>query len=62
MRAYQDAINATSSPHAPWYIVPADRKWVRDIYVNAVLVQALSDLRMRYPAPPAGLDKMVIPD
>lgn len=62
MRAYQDAINATSSPHAPWYIVPADRKWVRDIYVNAVLVQALSDLRMRYPAPPAGLDKIVIPD
>ena len=30
-RAYEDAINATASPHAPWHIVPADRNWVRDL-------------------------------
>ncbi len=39
--AYEDAINATSSPHSPWHVVPADRKWVRDVYVSAVLVNAL---------------------
>ena len=58
--AYQDALNATSSQHAPWYIVPADRKWVRDVYVASVLVNALNQLGMQYPDPPAGLDKVVI--
>ena len=59
-RVYQEAINATSSPHAPWYIVPADRNWVRDLYVCSVLVEVLSNLHMRYPDPPPGLDKIVI--
>ena len=59
-RAYEDAINATSSPHAPWYIVPADRNWVRDLYVCSVLVDALSNLKMQYPAAPPSLDKVVI--
>ena len=59
-RVYQEAINATSSPHAPWHIVPADRNWVRDLYVCAVLVETLSSLKMQYPNPPPGLDKVVI--
>lgn len=59
-RVYEEAINATSSPHAPWYIVPADRNWVRDLYVCSVLVSTLSGLKMQYPAAPAGLEKMVI--
>jgi PPK2 family polyphosphate:nucleotide phosphotransferase len=59
-RAYEEAINATSSPHAPWYIVPADRNWVRDLYVGSVVVTALGNLKMHYPDPPPGLDKVVI--
>ena len=59
-RVYEEAINATSSPHAPWYIVPADRNWVRDLYICSVLVNTLRDLKMRYPDAPPGLDKMVI--
>ena len=59
-RVYQEAINATSSPHAPWHIVPADRNWVRDVYVCSVLVETLSSLKMKYPNPPPGLDKIVI--
>jgi PPK2 family polyphosphate:nucleotide phosphotransferase len=58
--AYEDAINATSSQHAPWHIVPADRNWVRDLYVCSVLVSALNNLGMRYPDPPAGLSSVVI--
>ena len=58
--AYEDAINATSSPHAPWHIVPADRNWVRDLYVCSVLVATLSNLKMQYPDPPAGLASVVI--
>ena len=59
-RVYEEAINATSSPHAPWYIVPADRKWVRDVYIASVLVEALNQLNMHYPAATAGLAKVVI--
>ncbi|MBL8524456.1 MAG: polyphosphate kinase 2 family protein [Betaproteobacteria bacterium] len=56
--AYEDAINATSSPHAPWHVVPADKKWVRDLYVSSVLVSTLAGLKMKYPDPPAGPDKV----
>ena len=59
-RVYEEVINATSSPHAPWYIVPADRNWVRDLYICSVLVSTLRDLKMRYPDAPPGLDKMVV--
>jgi PPK2 family polyphosphate:nucleotide phosphotransferase len=59
-RVYEEAMRATSTPHAPWYVVPADRKWVRDVYVASVLANTLTSLGMQYPAPAAGLDKLVI--
>lgn len=59
-RVYEETLNATSSKHAPWHIVPADRNWVRDLYVCSVVVNELSSLKMKYPEPPAGLDKLVI--
>jgi PPK2 family polyphosphate:nucleotide phosphotransferase len=59
-RVYEDAINQTSSLHAPWHIVPADRKWIRDLYVSSALVKTLEDLKMTYPKPAAGLDKVKI--
>ncbi|HEX9389945.1 MAG TPA: polyphosphate kinase 2 family protein [Usitatibacteraceae bacterium] len=55
-RVYEEAICATSVPQAPWYIVPADRKWLRDIHVSVVLLQTLRALNMRYPAGPPELD------
>lgn len=59
-RVYEDAMRATSTPHAPWYVVPADRKWVRDVYVSAVLANTLEALGMQYPTPAEGLDKLII--
>lgn len=59
-RAYEDALNATSSPHAPWYVVPADRNWVRDLYVCSVIVETLTSLKMKYPDPAPGLSKIVV--
>lgn len=59
-RVYEDAINETSSPHAPWHIVPADRKWIRDLYVSSVLVKTLEDLEMAYPKPAEGVNKVKI--
>lgn len=59
-RVHEDALRATSTPHAPWYIVPADRKWVRDVYVGTVLAHTLAALKMQYPPAPAGLGKIKI--
>jgi PPK2 family polyphosphate:nucleotide phosphotransferase len=44
MQAYQDALEATSTDWAPWYIVPADHKWYRNLVVAALLVKTLKDL------------------
>lgn len=51
MNAYEDAIGKTSTEWAPWYIVPANRKWYRDLVVSTVIVKALKSLEMRYPEP-----------
>ena len=56
--AYEDALAATSLPHAPWYVIPANHKWVRDLIISAILVDTLRGLRMRYPPPPPGLDRV----
>lgn len=61
-RAYEDAIEATSTDHAPWYVIPADRNWVRNVAVAQVLVDTLERLDPRYPDPEPGLDGLTIPD
>jgi PPK2 family polyphosphate:nucleotide phosphotransferase len=47
--AYQDMIRATATPHAPWYVVPADRKWFTRLVVAAAIHDALDRLRLAYP-------------
>lgn len=59
-QAYEDALNKTSTKHAPWYIVPADRKWYRDLVISTVLVEALKGLKMKFPEPKDNLDGVVI--
>src|SRR3546814_15462698 len=59
-RADRDAIAATSTAHAPWYVVPADRKWYRNLAVSSLLVHAVEALDMSFPVPEAGLEDIVI--
>ena len=47
--AYEDAISRTSTEWAPWYVVPSDRKWYRNLVVASVLVDTLEDFEMEYP-------------
>lgn len=47
--AYQDAIRATSTEWAPWFVVPADHKWFTRLVVAAVIVRELEGLDLRYP-------------
>ncbi|PWS36969.1 hypothetical protein DFH01_08790 [Falsiroseomonas bella] len=49
MKAYQAAIRATAAPHAPWYVVPADRKWYTRLVVVAAIARALEGLGLHYP-------------
>jgi Polyphosphate kinase 2 (PPK2) len=49
MQAYEDMIRNTSSPEAPWYVVPADNKWFTRIVVAAAVIEALDALDLRYP-------------
>ncbi len=49
MRAYEAAIRATATKHAPWYVVPADNKWYTRLVVAAAIVEALDRLGLRYP-------------
>src|SRR3954452_16019050 len=52
-QAYEDAVNATSTPWAPWYVVPADHKWFRNLVVARVVAATLEAIDPRYPAPDA---------
>ncbi len=49
MAAYQDAIAATATEHAPWYVVPADHKWFAHLVVVEAMVAALEDLDLHVP-------------
>jgi PPK2 family polyphosphate:nucleotide phosphotransferase len=47
VEAYEDAIEETSTEHAPWYIIPADRKWFRNLTIASILVKTLKDLDLQ---------------
>ena len=49
MDAYEDMIRHTSTPEAPWYVVPADNKWFARLVVAAALVDTLDRLDLRFP-------------
>jgi PPK2 family polyphosphate:nucleotide phosphotransferase len=51
MEAYEDVLSRTSKEWAPWYVVPSNRKWVRNLVVSQVLVDALERMKLRYPEP-----------
>lgn len=59
-QAYEDALNKTSTKHAPWYVVPANRKWYRDLVISSVLVETLEGLKMQYPTSKDNLDGIVV--
>lgn len=60
MKAFEDVLSKTSTEHAPWYIVPANRKWFRDLVISSVLVDTLEGLKMEYPESEENLDGVVI--
>jgi PPK2 family polyphosphate:nucleotide phosphotransferase len=49
MKAYQDALSATSTHHAPWYVIPADHKWVTRWIASEILVRTIQSLDLKWP-------------
>lgn len=58
--AFEDMLSLTSTPDAPWYVVPAGNKWYRDLVVAEIMVDTLTDLDLSYPPGDEGLDAVVI--
>jgi PPK2 family polyphosphate:nucleotide phosphotransferase len=62
VEAYEDALTLCNTRLAPWYVIPANHKWYRNLVVSRLLCETLEKLDLRYPDPPAGIEKYVIPD
>jgi PPK2 family polyphosphate:nucleotide phosphotransferase len=60
-RAYETALSRCSTAHAPWYAVPADRKWFRNFAVSQIVRQALESMPLRFPRPSLDPGKVRIP-
>ncbi len=58
--AYEDLLHRCSTAHAPWYVIPADQKWYRDLAVARVLVESLRKLNPQYPEAESHLDQIAI--
>jgi PPK2 family polyphosphate:nucleotide phosphotransferase len=53
--AYEDAIAATSTADAPWYVIPSNHKWFRNLAVSQILADTMADLNLAFPPPPVNL-------
>lgn len=60
MQAYEDALSKTSTSYAPWYVIPANRKWYRDWVISSILVETLENLKMKFPQSEENLEGLVI--
>lgn len=61
-RAFEDAITECSTEHAPWHVVPANKKWYRNLVVARVIADTLEAMDPRYPEAEADLEGVTIPD
>jgi len=58
MRAYEDAISETSTKYAPWYVVPSNHKWFRNLVISKIVIEKFRALKMEYPQPQVDIDKI----
>jgi PPK2 family polyphosphate:nucleotide phosphotransferase len=57
-QVYEDAIGATSHKHAPWFVIPSDHKWYRNLVISRVIVEALQAMNLKYPKPAFDVSKV----
>jgi PPK2 family polyphosphate:nucleotide phosphotransferase len=49
--AYNDILSTTSHKHAPWFVIPADNKWYRNVAISAIIFDLMRSLKLKYPKP-----------
>jgi PPK2 family polyphosphate:nucleotide phosphotransferase len=62
MEVYGEALSRCNTDYAPWFIVPANKKWYRDVMITRAIVETMESMGLAYPEPEDGLDKVKIPD
>jgi PPK2 family polyphosphate:nucleotide phosphotransferase len=60
MKAYEDVLTKTSTDWAPWYIVPSNRKWYRNLVIGSLLISGMKSLKMNYPSPDLEISDIVL--
>jgi polyphosphate kinase 2 (PPK2 family) len=58
MSAYEAALTKCSTPWAPWFVIPADHKWYRNLAVSNILIEKLEELKMEFPKPTADMQAL----
>ena len=58
--AFADMLRKTSTPYAPWYVIPANKKWFRNYAISTILRQTMESLDMHFPPPEPGLEDVII--
>jgi PPK2 family polyphosphate:nucleotide phosphotransferase len=62
MEAFEAVLTRCNTAYAPWYIIPANRKWYRNLVVTRTIVETLESMNPQYPPAEPGLDEVIIPD
>jgi PPK2 family polyphosphate:nucleotide phosphotransferase len=62
MKAYEVLLTKCNTEYAPWHIIPANRKWYRNLIITRTIVESLETMDLKYPPAEEGLDKVMIPD
>jgi PPK2 family polyphosphate:nucleotide phosphotransferase len=61
MKAYETMLSKTSTEYSPWYAVPSNHRWLRDLIVSSIIVETLQGFKMKYPKLPGNLRRAKIP-
>lgn len=60
VEAYEDVLNKCNTKWAPWFIIPADKKWFRNLAISQIIIETLEFLKMKYPAPSFDPKKIIV--
>lgn len=60
MRAYEEAIGRCSTEWAPWFVIPANKKWYRNVAVSQILIETLEGMKVKFPPPLSDLSGITI--
>ncbi|MEQ8786997.1 MAG: polyphosphate kinase 2 family protein [Pirellulaceae bacterium] len=57
-QAFEDALGKCSTAHAPWFVIPSNHKWFRNLAISRIVVETLEGLNMQFPAPSVDIDEI----